>query len=162
MLSSSLCLCLLCYPTCRTIVQFSSVAQLCPALCDPMDCSTPGFPDHHQLPEPAQTHIHQVGDAVQPSHPLSSSSPPAFNLSQHQGLVQWVSSLRQVAKLLEFGLQHHSFQWISGLISFETDLISLQSKGLSRVFSSTTIQKHEFSTFVMVQLSHPYMTTGKL
>ena len=72
-------------------LQFSSVAQLCPTLCDPMDCSTPGFHVHHQLLEPTQTHVHWVGDAIQPSHPLSSPSPPTFNLSQHQGLFQWVS-----------------------------------------------------------------------
>ena len=71
-----------------THIQFSSVAQLSPALCDCVDCSTPGLPAHHQLPEPTQTHVHQVGDAIQPSHPLSSPSPPAFNLSQHQGLFQ--------------------------------------------------------------------------
>ena len=92
-------------------VQFSSVAQSCPTLCDPMDCSTPGFPVHHQLLELAQTHIHWVGDAIQPSHPLSSPSPPAFNLSQHQSLFKWVSSSHQVAKVLEFQLQHQSFQW---------------------------------------------------
>ena len=82
-------------------------------LCDPMECSTPGLPVHHQLPELTQTHVHWVGDAIQPSHPLSSPSPPALNLSQHQGLFQWVSSLHQVAKVLEFQLQHQSFQWIS-------------------------------------------------
>ena len=71
-----------------SISQFSSVSQSCPSLCDPMDCSTPGFPVHHQRPEFTQTHIHQVGDAIQPSHPLSSPSPPAFSLSQHQGLFQ--------------------------------------------------------------------------
>ena len=71
-------------------------------LCDPMDCSTPGFPVHHQLPELAQTHVHRVSDAIQPSHPLSSPSPPAFNLPQHQGIFQWVSSLHQVTKVLEF------------------------------------------------------------
>ena len=92
-------------------VQFSSVAQSCPTLCDPMNCSTPGLPVHHQLPEFTQTHVHWVGDAIQPSHPLSSPSPPALNLSQHQGLFQWVSSLHQVAKILEFQLQHKSFQW---------------------------------------------------
>ena len=92
-------------------VQFSSVAQLCPTLCDPVDCSMPGFPVHHQLLELAQTHVHWVGDAIQTSHPLSSPSPPAFNLSQHQGLFQWASSLHQVAKVLEFQLQHQSFQW---------------------------------------------------
>ena len=91
-------------------VQFSSVAQSCPTLCDPMDYSTPGFPVHHQLLELAQTHVHQVGDAMQPPHPLSSPSPPAPNLSQHQGLFQGVSSSHQVAKVLEFQLQHQSFQ----------------------------------------------------
>ena len=88
-------------------VQFS---QSCLTLLDPMDLSTPGIPVHHQLPEFAQTHAHWVGDATQPSHPLY-PSPPAFNLSQHQGLFQWVSSLHQVAKVLEFLLQHQSFQW---------------------------------------------------
>ena len=99
-------------------VQFSSVAQLCPTLCDPMDCSTPGLPVHHQLPEFTQTHVHWVGDAIQPSHPLSSPSPPAFNLSQHQGLFQGVGSSHQLARVLEFQLQHQSFQWI-----FRTDLL---------------------------------------
>ena len=93
-------------------VQFSSVAQLCPTLCDPMNHSTPGLPVHHQLPEFTQTHLHWVSDAIQPSHPLSSLSPPAFNLSQHQGLFKWVSSSHQVAKILEFQPQHQSFQWI--------------------------------------------------
>ena len=87
-----------------------SVAKLCLTLCNPMDCSMPGFPVHHQLLELPQTHVHRVGDAIQPSHPLSSPSPPAFNLSQHQGLFQWVSSSHEVAKVLE--LQHQSFQWI--------------------------------------------------
>ena len=76
-----------------------------------MNCSMPGFPVRHQLPELAQTHVHRVSDTIQPSHPLSSPSPPTFNLSQHQGLFQWVSSLHQVAKVLEFQLQHQSFQW---------------------------------------------------
>ena len=82
----------------------SSVTQSCPTLCDPTDCNTPGFPVHHQLPEFIQTHIHWVSDAIQPSHPLRSPSPPAFNHSQHQGLFKWVSSSRQVAKVLEFQL----------------------------------------------------------
>ena len=90
--------------------QFSSVAQSCPSLFDPMDCSESGFPVHCQLPEFTQTHVHWVSDAIQPSHPLSSPSPPVFNLSQHQGLFKWVSSLHQVAEVLEFQLQHHSFQ----------------------------------------------------
>ena len=91
-------------------VQFSSVSCV-PLFVTPMDSSTPGLPVHHQLPELPQTHVHWVGDATQQSHPLSSPSPPSFNLFQHQGLFQWVSSLHQVAKVLEFQLQHQSFQW---------------------------------------------------
>ena len=85
-------------------VQFSSVAQSCPTLCHPMNCSTPCLPVHHQLPEFTQTHVHQVGDAIQPSHPLSSPSPPTLNPSQDQSLFQWVNSLHKVAKVLEFQL----------------------------------------------------------
>ena len=85
--------------------------QLCPTLCDPIDCSIPCLPVHHELPEFTQTYVHWVGNAFQPSHPLSSPSVPAFNLSQHQGLFKWVSSLYQVAEVLEFQLQHQSFQW---------------------------------------------------
>ena len=92
-------------------VQFSSVAQSCLTLFNPMNHSTPGLPVHHQLPEFTQTHVHQVGDAIQPSHALSSPSPPAPNPSQHQGLFQWVNSSHEVAKVLEFQLQHQSFQW---------------------------------------------------
>ena len=92
-------------------VQFSSVTQSCPTLCEPMNHSTPGLPVHHQLPEFTQTHVHRVGDAIQPSHPLSSPSPPAPNPSQHQSLFQWVNSSHEVAKVLEFQLQHQSFQW---------------------------------------------------
>ena len=127
-------------------VQFSSVAQLCPTLCDPMNHSTPGLPVDHQLLEVTQTHVHWVGDAIQPSHPLSSPSPPAFNLSQNQGLFKWVSFLHQVAKsigvsasasVLPMNTQDWSpLEW--------TDWISLQTKGLSRVFSNTTVQKHQF------------------
>ena len=92
-------------------VQFSSVVQSCPTLCDPMNCSTPGLPVHHQLLEFTQTHVRWVSDAMQSSHPLLSPSPPALNLSQHQGLFKWVSCSYQVAKVLEFQLQHQSFQW---------------------------------------------------
>ena len=92
-------------------VQFSSVAQWCPTLCDPMNHSTPGLPVHHHLPEFTQTHVHRVGDAIQPSHPLSSPSPPAPNPSQHQSLFKWVNSSHEAAKVLEFQLQHQSFQW---------------------------------------------------
>ena len=95
-----------------------SLAQLCTTFCDPKDCSTPGFPVHHQLQEFTQTHVHWVKDAIQPSHPLSSPSPPAFTLSQHQGLFQWVGCLHQVSKVLELQLQHQSFQWI-----FRTDFL---------------------------------------
>ena len=91
--------------------QFSSFAQSCLTLCDPMNCSMPGLPLHHQLPEFTQTHVRWVGDAIQPSHPVSSLSPPAPNPSQNQGLFQRVSSLHQVAKVLEFQLQHQFFQW---------------------------------------------------
>ena len=105
-------------------IQFSSVTQLCLTLCDPMDCSMPGLPVHHQLPESTQTHVHWVSDAIQPSHPLLSPSPPALNLSQHQGLFQWVSSSNKVAKVLEFQLQHQSFQWM---------LLPLLLSGFSRV-----------------------------
>ena len=88
------------------VVQFSSVASSCLTLCSPPDGSMPGFPVHHQLLELAQTHVHWVGDAIQPSHPLLSPSPPTFNLSHHQSLFQWVSSSHQVARVLEFQLQH--------------------------------------------------------
>ena len=91
-------------------VQFSSVTQSCPIICDPMNLSTPGLHVHHQLPEFTQTHIHWVCDAIQPSHPLSSPSSPAPNLSQHQSLFQWVNSSHEVAKVLEFQLYHQSFQ----------------------------------------------------
>ena len=131
-------------------IQFSSVQLLShEQLCDPMDYSMPGCPVHHQLPEPTQTHVHQVSDAIQPSHPLSSPFPPAFNLSQHQGLFKWVSSSHQVAKILEFQLPISEFLKIP--MNFQdwfplgwTSGISLQSKGLSRAFSNTTVQKHQF------------------
>ena len=92
-------------------IQFRSVAQSCPTLCDPVNLSTQGLPVHHQLPEFTQTHVHRVRDTIQPSHPLSSPSPPAPNRSQHQGLFQWVNSSHEVAKVLEFQFQHQSFQW---------------------------------------------------
>jgi len=151
-----------CKLTVFTEVQFSSVAQSCPTLCDPMNHSTPGLPVHHQPPESTQTHVHQVGDAIQPSHPLLSPSLPALNLSQHQGLFQWVSSLHQVAKVLEFQLQHQSFPW---LISFRMDWLDLLA--VHRTLKSL-LQHHSSkasillcSAFFIVQLSHPYMTTGK-
>ena len=116
-------------------------------------CSSPGLPDHHHLPEFTQTQIHWVSDAIQPSHPLSSLSPPALDLSQHQGLFKWVSSPHQVAKVLEFQLQHQSFQG-----THRTDLL------LDGLVGSPFSPRHSIllcSTFLVVQLSHPYMTTGK-
>ena len=127
----------------KKFIQFSSVTQSCPTLCDPMDCSMPGLPVHHQCPELTQTHARQVGDAIQPSHPLSSSS-PAFNLCQHQSLFQWDSSSHQVANVQELQLQHQSFLNIQGEFSLGLTSLILQSKGLSRVFSNTTVQKHQF------------------
>ena len=100
------------------ILKFSSLLSCVPTLCDPMDCSTPGFPVHHQLLELAQTHVHRVSDVIQPSYSLLSPSLPAFSLSPNQGLFQWVSSLHQVAKVLEFQLYHQSFRWI-----FRTDFL---------------------------------------
>ena len=143
---------------------FSS--QSCPTLCDPMDCTTPGFPVLHQLSELAQTHVHLVGDAIQLSHPLLSPSPPIFNLSQHQGLFQWVSSSHEVAKVLEFQLQHQSFQCI-----FRTDFLRIDWFDLLAVQGTlkSLLQHHsskasilQCSAFFIVQLSHAYMTTGKI
>ena len=127
-------------------VQFSSVAQSCLTLCDPLDCSMPGLPVHHQLLEFTQTHLHWVDDAIQPSHPLLSPSPPTFSLSQHQGLFKWVSffasggqsiGISDLASVLPMNTQDWSPLGWSGWIS-------LQSKGLSRVFSNTTVQKQQF------------------
>ena len=127
------------------IHQFSSVAQSCPTLCDPIDCSTLGFPVHHQLLESTQTHVHRVGDAIQLSHPLSSLSPPAFNLFQYHSLFQWVSSSGSqcigVSALASSVLPMNIQDWFP--LGW-TGWISLQSKGLSRVFSNTTVQKHQF------------------
>ena len=146
-------------------IQFSSVTQSCLTLCDPMNHSMPGLHVHHQLLESTQTHVHWVGDAIQPSHPLSSPSSPALNLSQYQGLFKWVSSSHQVAKVLEFQLQHQSFQWIP-----RTDLLRMDWVDLLAVQGTlkSLLQHHSskasvlpWSAFFIVQLSHPYMTTGK-
>ena len=129
-----------------------------------MDCSMQGLPVHPQLPEFTQTHLHWIGDAIQPPDPLLSPSPPTFNLSQHQGLFQWVSSLHQVAKLLEF--QHQYFQWIFRTDSFRIDWLDLLAvqgtlKSLFQHHSSKASILRD-SAFFIVQLSHPYMTTGKI
>ena len=127
-------------------IQFSLVAQLCLTLCDPRDCSTPGFPVHHQLPEFTQTHVPRVCNTIQPSYPLSSPSPPAFNLSQHQGLFQMTQFFTSggpsigasaSTSVLPMNIQDwFPLGW--------TGWISLQFKGLSRIFSNTTVQKHQF------------------
>ena len=125
-----------------------------------MNCSTPGLPVRHQLPEFNQIHIHRVSDAIQPSHPLSSASPPAFNLSQPQGLFHWVSSSHEVAKVLEFQLQHLSSNEYSGLISFRTDKLDLLAvqgtlKSLLQHHSSkasihySAIKKNTFESVLM-------------
>ena len=130
-----------------------------------MDCSMPGCPVHHQLLEFTQTHVHWVGDAIQPTHPLLSPSSPTFNLSQHQGLFKWVGSSHQVAKVLEFQLQHQSFQWILRTDSLRMDWLDLLAvqrtlKSLLQHHSSkaSVLQR---SAFFIVWLSHPYMTIGK-
>ena len=130
-----------------TSVQFSSVAQSCPTLCNPMNHSMPGLPVHHQLLESTQTHVQRAGDAIQPSHPLSSPSPPALNLSHHQGLFKWVSSSYQVAKGLEFQLQHQSFQnEHPGLISFRMDWVDLLAvQGTLKSF----LQHHSSNTPIL-------------
>ena len=108
------------------LLQFSSVVtQLCPSFCDPMNRSTPGLPVHYQLPEFTQTHVHWVGDAIQLSHPLSPPSPPALNLSRHQGLFRWVGSSHQVAKDWSFSFSSSPSGEHSGLISFRIDWFDL-------------------------------------
>ena len=142
----------------RMPIQFSSVAQSCPTLCNRMDCSTPGLPVHHQLPELAQTQVHQAGDAIQPSHPVLSPSPPAFNLFQHQGLFQGQS-------IRSFSFSISPSSEYSGLIFFKShwlDLLAVQEtlKSLLQHHSSNaSVLRH--SACFMVQLSHSYMTTGK-
>ena len=145
---------------------FSSVQSFSHVwLCEPMNCSTPGLPVHCQLPEFTQIHLHWVGDAIQPSHPLSSPSPPAFNLSWHQGLFKWVSSSHQVTKYWSFSFSISPSKEYSGLISFRMDWLDLLAvqgtlKSLLQHHSSkASIIRH--SAFFIVQLSHPNMTTGK-
>ena len=138
----------------------SSVAQSCLTLCDPVNRSTPGLRVHHQLPEFTQTHVHRVSDAIQAPHPLS--CPPAPNPSQHQGLFQWVSSSHEVAKVLEFQPQYQSCQWTPWSSLGWTGWISLQSKGLSRVFSNTTVQKHQFFGTQLSSQSNSHIHTWPL
>ena len=146
---------------------FSSVARLCLTLCDPMNCCMPGFPVHHQLSKLAQTHVHPVGNAIQSTHSLSSPSPPALSLSQHQGLLKWVSSSHQVAKIFEFQLQHPTSpsNEHQGLISFRKEWLDLlAAQGtlkslLQHQSSEASILRH--LAFFIVQFSHDYKSTGK-
>ena len=147
------------------MVQFSSVTQSCPTLCDPMNRSMPGLPVHHQLLEFTQTHGHRVRDAIQPSHPRSSPS-SAPNPSQHQSLFQWVNALHEVAKVLEFQLQHHSFQRNPRADLLQNGLVG---SPFSPRDSQSLLQDHSSkasilwrSAFFTVQFSHPYTTTGKI
>ena len=141
-------------------IQFSSVAQSCLTLCNPMDRGTPGLPVHHQLLEFTQTRAHWVGDAIQPSYPLSSPSPPTLNPSQHQGLFKWVSSSHQVAKVLSFSFSINPSDEYSGLISFRMDWLDLLvSKRLSRVFSNITVQKHQFFGTQLLSQSNSHIHT---
>ena len=139
--------------------QFSSVAQLCLTLCDPMDWSTPGFPVHCQLLEFAQTHVHRVRDAIQPSCPLSSPSSPAFSISQHQGLFHWVSSSHQVAKVLEFHLQRQSLQWIFRTDFLQDGLVGSPCSPRDSQESSPTPQFKSINSSVLSFLHSPILTS---
>ena len=147
------------------LCQFSSVIQSCLTLCDLRDCNTPGLPVNHQLLEFTQTHVYRVSDAIQPSHPLSSISPSSFKLSEHQGLFKWVSSLHRWPKYWSFSFSISPSNEYPGLISFRMDWLDLLAvqgtlKSLLQHHSSkASILRH--SAFFIVQLSHPYMTTGK-
>ena len=140
------------------ISTFSSVAQSCLTLCDPMNRSTPGLPVHHQLPEFTQTHVHRVGDTVQPSHPLSSPSPPAPNPSQPQNLFQWVNSSHEVAKVLEFQLQHQSFQW-APRTDFYDELVGSPRSPRDSQESSPTPQFKGVSSSALSFLYSPTLTS---
>ena len=147
------------------VIQFSSVSQSCLTLCDPMECSMPGFPVHHQVLELAQTHVHQVSNAIQLSCPLSSPSPPAFNLSQDQNLFQGVSFSQRWPKYWIFSFSISPSNQYSGLISFRidgVDLLAVQGTLKSLLqHQNSKASILQCSVFFIVQLSHPYMTTGK-
>ena len=128
-------------------VPCSSVPQSCPTLCHPMDCSTSGFPVHHQLPEFTQTGVHRVGDAIQASHPLLFPSPPTYNIAQHLSLFKWVSFSHQVAKVLEFQVQHQSFQWVFRTDFFRMDCLDLLA--IQRPFKSL-LQHHSSKTSILL------------
>ena len=141
------------------MIYFSSVAQSCPTLCDPINYSTPGFPVHHQLPKFTQTHVRRVGDAIQPSHPLLSPSLPALNLSQHQGLFQWVNSSHKMAKVLEFQLQHQSFQWTPRSDLLYDGLVGYPCSPRDSQESSPTPQFKSINSSVLSFLHSPTLTS---
>ena len=140
-------------------VQYSSVTQSCPTLCDPMNHSTLGLPVHHQLPEFTQTHVHWVSDAIQPSHPLSSPSPPAPNPSQHQSLFQRVNSSQEVAKVLEFQLQHHSFQRTPRTDLLHNGLVGSPCSPRDSQESSPTPQFKSINSSALSFLHSPILTS---
>ena len=137
----------------------TAFTQSCLTLCDPMNCSTPGLPVHHQCPESTQTHVHRVDDAIQPSHPLSSPSPPALNLSQHQGPFKWVSSSHQVTKVLEFQLQHQSFQWTPRADLLWDGLVGSPCSPKDSQESSPTPQFKSINSSVLRFLYSPTLTS---
>ena len=140
--------------------QFSSVQSRSHVrLCDPMNCSTPGLPVHHQPPEFTQTHVHPVGDAIQPSHPLSSPSPPTPNPSQHQGLFQWVNSSHEVAKVLEFQLQHQSLQWTPRTDLLYNGLVGSPCSPRDSQESSPTPQFKNINSSAVSFLHSPTLTS---
>ena len=143
----------------QSTVLISLVAQSCQTLCDPMDCSTPGLPVHHQLTEFTQTHVHWVSDAIQPSHPLSSPSSPAFNLPQNQGFFKWVSSSHQVAQVLEFQLQHQSFQWVFRTDFLKDGLVGSLCSPRDSQESSPTPQFKSINSLVLSFLYSPTLTS---
>ena len=141
------------------IIQFSSVAQSCPTLCNPMNRSTPGLPVHHHLPEFTQTHVHRVRDAIQPSHPRSSLSPTAPNPSQHQSIFQWVNSSREVAKVLEFQPQHQRFQWTPRTGLLQDGLVGSPCSPRDSQESSPTPQFKSINSSSLSFLHSPALTS---
>ena len=136
-----------------------SVVKLCQTLRNPMNCSMPGLPVHHQLPEFTQTHVHWISYAIQPSHLLSSPSPPTLNLSQHQRLFQWVSSSHQVANVLEFQLQHQSFQWTPRTDLLQNGLVGSPCSPRNSQESSPTPQLKSINSLALSFLYSPTLTS---
>ena len=143
----------------NTVLTVSQSVQSRPTLCDPMNRSTPGLPVHHQLPESTQTHAHRVSDAIQPSHPLSSPSPPAPNPSQHQGLFQWVNCSHEVAKGLEFQLQHQSFQWTPRTYLLQDGRVGSPCSPRNSQESSPTPQFKSINSLALSFIHSPTLTS---